>query len=92
MLQGGVTGRGTVQLTGIRSGSTPNPVVVRGAPGSMASRNQDFAYASCVLNQKRFELHVNVEYQETSEVVHEVDVSMCDENHATVVRTTRSTQ
>ena len=38
---------GTVQLTGIRSGSMPNPVVFRGAPGSMASRNQDFAYANC---------------------------------------------
>ena len=82
---------GTVQLTGIRSGSTPNPVVFRGAPGSMASQNQVFAYASCALNQKRFELHLDVEYQGTSEALHEVDVAMCDENHATAVRTTRST-
>ena len=34
---------GTVQLMGVRSGNSPNPVVFRGAPGSMASRNQDFA-------------------------------------------------
>jgi hypothetical protein len=57
----------------------------------MALRNQDFAYASCVLNQKRFELHVDIEYQGTSGALHEIDVSMCDENHATDVRTTRST-
>jgi hypothetical protein len=82
---------GTVQLMGIRSGSSPNPVVFRGAPGSMASQNQDFAYASCSLNQKRFELHLDVEYQGTSGALHEIDVSMCDENHATAVRTTSST-
>jgi hypothetical protein len=83
--------RGIVQLTGIRSGSTPNPVVFRGAPGSMASQNQDFAYARCSLNQKGFEFHVDVEYQGTSAALHEIDVSMCDEDHATTVRTTRST-
>jgi hypothetical protein len=82
---------GTFQLTGIRSGSTPNPVVFRGAPGSMASQNQDFAYASCSLNQKRFGLHLDIDLQGTSEALHEIDVSMCDENHATAVRTTRST-
>jgi hypothetical protein len=82
---------GIVKLIGIRSGSTPNLVVFRGAPGSMASQNQDFAYASCSLNQKRFELHLDVEYQGTSGALHEIDVSMCDENHATAVRTTRST-
>jgi hypothetical protein len=82
---------GTVQLTGIRSGSALHPVVFRGAPGSMASKNQDFAYASCSLKQKRFELHLDVEYQGSSGVLHEIDVSMCDENHATEVRTTSST-
>jgi hypothetical protein len=83
--------RGTVQLVGIRSGSAPNLVVFRGAPGSMASQDQDFTYASCSLNQKRFELHVDVEYQGSSGALHEIDVSMCDENHATAVRATRST-
>jgi hypothetical protein len=76
---------------GIISGSQPNPVVFRGAPGSMASRRQNFAYASCSLNQKRFELHLDVEYQGSSGALHEIDVSMCDENHATAVRTTSST-
>src|SRR5664280_3756070 len=79
---------GTAQLKGMRSGINPNPVVFRGAPGSMASRNQDFAYASCVLKAKRFEFHVDVEYQGTSRALHEIDVSMCDEDHAQAVRNT----
>ena len=57
---------GIVELTGILSGPNPNPVVLRGAPGSMASRNQNFAFASCSLRSKRFEFHVDVEYQGTS--------------------------
>jgi hypothetical protein len=81
---------GTVQLTGIQSGPSPTPVVFRGAPGSMASRDQDFAYASCSLRGKRFEVHVDVEYEGSSRVLHEVDVSMCDGNHADTVRATRA--
>jgi hypothetical protein len=82
---------GTAELTGIKSGTKPNPVVFRGAPGSMASRTQNFVYAACELNQKRFEVHVDVEYQGTSGALHEIDVSLCDENHAQAVRTTRGT-
>ena len=77
---------GTAELTGIKSGPNPNPVVFRGAPGSMASRNQDFAFASCVLKKRKFEFHVDVEYQGTSGAPHEIDVSMCDETHAQAVR------
>lgn len=79
---------GTAELRGILSGPNPNPVVLRGAPGSMASRNQNFAFASCVLRNKRFEFHVDVEYQGTSGAPHEIDVSMCDEAHAEAVRNT----
>jgi hypothetical protein len=82
---------GSVEIWGINSGSAPNPVVFRGAPGNMASRDQDFAYARCRLNQKRFEIHVDVEYQGTSKALHEIDVSICDEDHANAVRTTNST-
>src|ERR1035438_4205417 len=52
---------GTVTMTGIQSGPRPATVVFRGAPGSMASSNQDFVYADCVLGQKKFEIHVDVE-------------------------------
>jgi hypothetical protein len=70
------------------SGPNPDPVVLRGAPGSMASRNQNFAFASCSLRNKRFKFHVDVEYQGTSGAPHEIDVSMCDEAHAEAVRNT----
>jgi len=57
----------------------------------MASDNQDFVYASCVLNARRFEIHVDVEYQGTSGALHEIDISLCDEAHAEAVRRTSST-
>lgn len=84
-------GGGNVVIEGIQSGRMPNPIVFRGAPGNMASRDQDFAYASCRLNQRRFEIHVDVEYQGSSGALHEIDVSICDETHANAVRTTNST-
>jgi hypothetical protein len=82
---------GTVTLTGIQSGPQPTTLVFRGAPGSMASDNQDFVYASCSLNGRRFEIHVDVEYQGTSGALHEIDVSLCDEAHAETVRRTART-
>jgi hypothetical protein len=82
---------GGFKLHGINSGLSPNPVVFRGAPGSMASTSQDFAYAKCQLSQKTFEIHVDVEYQGTSGALHEIDVSLCDEGHANAVRATGGT-
>ena len=82
---------GSVEIRGIRSGPSPNPIVFRGAPGNLASRDQDFAYARCTLNQKRFEIHLDVQYQGSSGAPHEIDVSVCDENHANAVRMTNST-
>jgi hypothetical protein len=82
---------GSAQLVGIKSGSNPNPVVFRGAPGSMASTNQDFAYVSCALKNRAFELHVDVEYEGTSGAPHEIDVSMCDKAHGDAVRKTDGT-
>ena len=82
---------GTAALRGILSGSNPNPIVFRGAPGSMASTNQDFSYVSCSLRTRRFEIHVDVEYQGTSSVLHEIDVSLCDEAHCRVARQTGGT-
>jgi len=82
---------GNVEIRGIRSGASPNPIVFRGAPGNMASRDQDFAYASCLLNQRRFEIHVDVEYQGSSGALHEIDVSICDADHANAVRQANGT-
>jgi hypothetical protein len=82
---------GTAVLTGIKSGANPSPVVFRGAPGSMASENQNFAYVDCGLRGKQFEIHVDVEYQGTSGALHEIDVSMCSKEHADAVRSTSGT-
>jgi hypothetical protein len=82
---------GTATLTGVKSGPQPATLVFRGAPGSMASDNQDFVYASCSLNGRGFEIHVDVEYQGTSGALHEIDVSLCDAAHAQTVRRTMST-
>src|SRR5262245_51578931 len=82
---------GTVTMTGIVSGPQPVAVVFRGAPGSMASQNQDFAYADCALSGRRFEIHVDIEYQGTSGALHEIDVSICDSGHAQDVRAVSGT-
>lgn len=82
---------GSVTLTGVLSGPRPSPIVFRGAPGSMASRNQNFAFADCTLNRKQFEVHIDVEYEGTSGALHEIDVSVCDQVHATAVRTRNAT-
>lgn len=82
---------GTVSVTGIQSGVQPATVVFRGAPGSMASTDQDFVYADCSLNGRRFEIHVDVEYQGSSGALHEIDVSVCDQAHADAVRRNNST-
>jgi hypothetical protein len=80
---------GTVVLTGIRTGPTPNPVIFRGAPGSMSSRDQDFCYVDCALGRKRFEIHIDVVYQGQSGANHEIDVSLCESDHPQDVRQTR---
>lgn len=77
---------GRVDLVGINSGLNPRPLVFRGGPGSMGSRGDDFVYARCTLNDKHFELHVDVEYEGQSGANHEIDVSICDADHAQDVR------
>ena len=45
----------------------------------------------CELRNKQFEIHVDVEYQGTSGALHEIDVSICDKEHADAVRGTNGT-
>jgi len=75
-------------LRGIISGANPNPVVFRGGPGEMASRIQDFVFLRCEVGPREFEIHVDVEYQGQSKATHEIDVSVCDAEHADRVRST----
>lgn len=77
---------GIATLTGINTGANPTIVVLRGGPGDMASTGQDFCYVDCVLSQKRFEIHADVEYEGQSGASHEIDVSICEASHAQDVR------
>jgi hypothetical protein len=79
---------GRATLVGVVSGPNPATVVFRGAPGSMASRTQDFAYLDCQLGARQFEIHVDVEYEGQSRATHEIDVSGCSAEHARQVRRT----
>jgi hypothetical protein len=81
---------GLVTITGINTGANPNPLVFRGGPGSMSSRNQDFCYADCQLRNKTFEIHVDVEYVGQTGASHEIDVSFYDSQRAQAVRASRS--
>lgn len=80
---------GSADLRGILSGGNPNPIVLRGAPGSMASSMQDFCYIDCQLNGKEFEIHLDVQYEGASGASHEIDVSIYDHASAEAVRATR---
>lgn len=80
---------GAADLVGIVSGLNPNPVVFRGGPGQMWSRDQDFCYVQCQLHNKAFEIHVDVTYEGQSGANHEIDVSIVDAAHAGQVRLNR---
>ncbi len=77
---------GSAVLKGIVSGCNPQNVVLRGAPGSMASQTKDFCYIECHLEEKKFEIHLDVQYEGTSGAYHEVDVSIYDHASAEAVR------
>lgn len=79
---------GTATLVGRNSGPNPAVVVFRGGPGLLGSTAQDFVYAQCQLGTKEFELHVDVQYEGSSEAIHEVDVSIYDRDAADRIRST----
>jgi len=79
---------GSATLFGRKSGANPNVVVFRGAPGSMSSDNQDFAFLKCSAGPRKFEIHLDVEYEGQSRATHELDVSVCTAEHADRVRLT----
>lgn len=77
---------GTATLVGRNTGPNPAVVVFRGGPGLLGSTAQDFAYAQCQLGTKEFELHLDVQYEGSSEALHEVDVSIYDHDAADRIR------
>ena len=77
---------GTAQIVGRNSGVNPTVVVLRGGPGLLGSNAQDFAYADCTLGNRQFEIHVDVQYEGSSEAIHELDVSIYDHESAERIR------
>lgn len=77
---------GQAFLTGINLGNNSKKIILRGSPGSMASRMQDFCYIDCQLNGKEFEIHLDVQYEGSSGASHEIDVSIYDHASAEAVR------
>jgi len=77
---------GSAVLKGIVSGGNPPNIVLRGSPGSMASRAKDFCYIECRLQGKEFEIHLDVQYEGSSGASHEVDISIYDHASADAVR------
>ena len=77
---------GTAEIVGRISGPNPGVVIFRGGPGLLGSNAQDFVYANCTLGNRRFEIHVDVLYEGTSEAIHELDVSVYDHDAAQRVR------
>lgn len=73
-------------LRGINSGPNPRPIILRGAPGSMSSPDQNYCYIDCKLGEKSFEIHLDVQYEGSSKAPHEIDVSIYDHDSADEVR------
>jgi hypothetical protein len=58
------------------STSAPSVFIVRGSPGALTAANQDFGYAVFDYEDSSFEVHLGVQYQGSSGVLHEFDISI----------------
>ena len=68
----------------------PNPFIFRGAPGQIYSKRMNYGYAWFSLNESEFEIHSGIEYRGTSEMTHEIDVSILRGPDAEKCRNSRS--
>ncbi len=63
----------SIRLRSAQSGSNQGPAVfvIRGAPGAIYSKAQDFGYAKFSYKGEVFEIHLGVQFRGSSEVLHE---------------------
>jgi hypothetical protein len=54
----------------------PDPFIFRGGPGQIHSTNKNYGYAHFDLAGFAFEIHCNIEYRGTSDMTHELDISI----------------
>lgn len=70
----------SVRLDSAQSGPKnpppPSVFVIRGAPGPLNSKEQDFGYAIFSYQGEDYEIHLGVQYRGSSEVLHEFDISI----------------
>ncbi|SDJ51752.1 hypothetical protein [Salimicrobium halophilum] len=74
---------GKVYLRSINNtnGKSPTTFLFRGSPGNIHSRTYDFGHAEVHYNEKSYEVHLGVFHDGTSNVRHEVDVSIIEHSH-----------
>lgn len=83
---GRVADPSSVRLNSAQSGPKkpppPSIFVIRGAPGALYSKEQDFGFAVFKYKGKDYEIHLGVQYRGSSEVLHEFDISIVSTDDA----------
>jgi hypothetical protein len=83
----------SVRLDSAQSGLIPAPppgvFVIRGAPGPLYSKDQNFGFACFSYQGEKYEVHLGAQYRGSSEVLHEFDVSIIPTKAADESRGTR---
>jgi len=81
----------SVRLDSAQSGPQnpppPSVFVIRGAPGPLKSKEQDFGFAVFRYQGEDYEIHLGVQYRGSSEVLHEFDISILPAKAANECRT-----
>src|SRR5437764_2687171 len=76
----------SVSLNSAQSGPQnpppPSVFVIRGAPGALYSKDQDYGFAVFKHKGKDYEIHLGVQYRGSSEVLHEFDISIVPKKDA----------
>jgi hypothetical protein len=71
------------------SPTQPNLFVIRGAPGALYSRDQNFGFGAFAYEGEEYEIHFGVQYRGSSAVLHEFDISIIPTKAADESRSAR---
>jgi hypothetical protein len=89
---GRVADSDSVQLDSAQSGPEkpppPSVFIIRGAPGAIYSKDQDFGFAVFSREGQNYEIHLGVQYRGSSDVLHEFDISVLPAGDASESRKT----
>lgn len=65
-----------VEPTLLGISGTPTPFIFRGGPGQIHSTHKNYGYAFFDLAGLAYEIHCDIEYRGTSDMTHELDISI----------------